>query len=239
MSPAVSRAVEVDGRRLEFQLRRSTRRTMAISVEPDQRVFVTAPQSASEDRIATAVRRRARWIRRQQRAFEDLPPPALPRQWVSGETHRYLGRQYRLKVVTGAKILVRLSGAFFVVAVPRSSDSSLVQRAMEGWYRDHAKALLADRTAKAIKSTTWLDLAGLPPVTVRTMKQRWGSATPSGRVYFNLDLVRMPLGCIDYVVMHELVHLKFPHHGPAFWRLLGRCMPDWEKWRERLIRQEV
>lgn len=235
-----AKAVEIGGRRLEFQLRRSPRRrTLEISVKPDQRVVVTAPENATDERIAAAIRRRAPWIRRQQIAFEDLPQPLPPRQWVAGETHRYLGRQYRLKVVTGTPASVKLSGAFFVVTVPKPGDRSTIQRAMEGWYREHAKALLADRTAKAIKSTTWLGLAEPPRLTVRYMKQRWGSTTPGGRVYFNLDLVKLPLGCIDYVVMHELVHLKVPHHGTAFWRLLGRCMPDWERWRGRLIRQEV
>lgn len=240
MTATEARAIEIDGQHLEYLLRRSSRRrTLEISVEPDQRVVVTAPESATDERIATAVRRKARWIRRQQLAFEDLPQPPPPRQWVSGETHRYLGRQYRLKVVSGTQVSVRLSGAFFLVTVSQPADKCAVQRAMEGWYRDHAKALLADRTEKAVNATTWLDLTALPPVIVRTMKQRWGSTTPSGRLYFNLDLVKLPLGCIDYVVMHELVHLKIPHHGTAFWRLLGRCMPDWERWRERLIRQEV
>jgi predicted metal-dependent hydrolase len=71
------------------------------------------------------------------------------------------------------------------------------------------------------------------------MTRRWGSATRNNRVYFNLDLVKAPLGCVDYVVMHELVHLKVPHHGPAFRRLLRRCMPDWEFWQGRLNKQEI
>src|SRR5882672_4040856 len=91
---------------------------MSISVDPEQRVLVTAPLHAPEDRIAAVVRRRAQWIRRQQHAFEDLPPPSAARQWIGGETHRYLGRQYRLRLAKAATSSVRLSGSYFWVTTP-------------------------------------------------------------------------------------------------------------------------
>ena len=76
------------------------------------------------------------------------------------------------------------------------------------------------------------------PIVIRALRQRWGSTTKAGRVYFNVDLVKLPLPCIDYVVAHELVHLMIPNHSPAFWRMLGRVMPDWQRWRDRLKRVE-
>lgn len=230
--------MEIGGRRLEFRLRRSARRTMAISVEPDRRVVVTAPIGAPEDRVAAAVSRRANWIWRQQQAFDGLAPPPPPRQWVAGETHRYLGRQYRLRLRAGSPTSVRLAGAFFEVTVPLLSDGGAVRSAMDLWYREHARSLLSDRVARAMNSTTWLDIPRLPQVRVRVLKRRWGT-TRSGGVCFNVELVKLPLGCIDYVVVHELVHLKIPHHGPQFWRLLARCLPQWERWRDRLWRQEI
>jgi predicted metal-dependent hydrolase len=233
------RSIDVGGQPLEFHLRRSNRRTLSISVEPDQRVVVTAPAEASEGTVAAVVRGRAQWIRRQQLAFEAMPPPPQPRKWVAGETHRYLGRQYRLKVVHGSPPSVRLVGPFFVVAAVTPTDPEAIRAQMDRWYREHAKALLVDGVARAIRRAHWLNLAKPPVITVRKMWKRWGSTAPSGRVYFNVDLVKAPLGCIEYVVVHELVHLRFPNHGPAFWRLLGRCLPDWKRWKERLERQEI
>ena len=239
MNPAEPRSIDVGGQRLDFHLRRSNRRTIAISVEPDQRVVVTAPLSTPEERIAAAVLRRARWIRRQQRTFKDMPPRVPARRWVAGETHRYLGRQYRLKLVAAEIPSVRLSGAFFVVSAPAPRSADTVSMLVNRWYREHAKLVLAERVERILKSTGWVRLQETPSLTVLTMRQRWGSATPSGRLYFNADLIKVPLGCIDYVVAHELAHLKFPHHGPAFWRLLGRMMPDWARWRRKLERQEI
>ena len=239
MNPAVPRSINVGGQPLAFHLQRSNRRTMSISVDPDQRVVVTAPAAAPEEKVAAVVRRRAQWIRRQQLAFEEMPPPPQPRKWVAGETHRYLGRQYRLKIVTGAQPSVRLVGPFFVVTAVAPNDPETIRAQMDRWYREHAKTILTERVAHAVRRAHWLHLATPPAVTVRRMWKRWGSTTPSGRVYFNVDLVKAPLGCIEYVVVHELVHLKCPNHGPAFWRLLGRCLPDWWRWRNRLECQEI
>jgi hypothetical protein len=109
---------------------------------------------------------------------------------------------------------------------------------MEDWYRSHAKPLLAERVSRALAATTWLDIER-PPIAIRALKQRWGSTTKAGRITFNLELVKLPLPCIDYVVAHELVHVRIPNHSPAFWRMLARVMPDWKRWRDRLQRVEV
>lgn len=230
---SIACAIEVEGRLLNFTLRRSRRRTLGISVEPDGQVIVTAPQAASPERIEQIVARRSRWIHRQQKHFEALAPRVPPRQWVSGETHRYLGRQYRLKVGEGPTQTVRLVGAFFHVTVKDPTDTGVIEAAMNAWYRSHAKALFADRMAKLL-ANTWLRDLGSPSMTVRRMQQRWGSATPSGRIYLNVDLIKYPVGCIDYVVAHELLHLKIPNHGRTFWRWMDRVVPEWQRWRSRL-----
>ena len=233
------RVLAADGAKLQYSLRRTLRRrTVGIFIEPDGRLVVLAPALSDTTVIEAILRRRLSWIRRQRLVLESLPAPLAPRQWVRGETHRYLGRQYRLKLVRRSDASVRLAGAFFVVGVLDPADTRLVRRLMETWYRQHAAALLRERVRRILTSTTWLDVEP-PPITIRTLRRRWGSTTRSGRVAFNLDLVKLPLGCIDYVVAHELVHLRIPNHSPAFWKMLGRVMPDWKKWRERLARAEV
>ncbi len=232
--------VEVGGQALRFILRRSPkRRTVEISVGPKGDIVVTAPATASDDRVWAAVRRRAAWIQRQRREYEDLPAPLPARQWIAGETHLYLGRQYRLKLHKGPKSSVRLIGQFFEVSLPDPADTSAVQQAMDRWYRHRAAVVFADRVNLARRSSSWLRVGPQPRVAIRAMRLRWGSATRAGRVYFNRELVKLPLGCVDYVVAHELAHLQIPYHGAKFWRLMSRCMPDWEKWKRRLEARAV
>lgn len=224
---------------LTYTLRHtSRRRTVGIFVEPDGQVAVFAPPAASMERIEQIMRRRMKWIRRKQRTAEALPNPPLPREWVAGETHRYLGRQYRLKLAKGSARSVKLVGGYFLVTTPDPKNRERVRELMEGWYKDHAIALLNDRVERAIASSSWLRMR-VPAIRVRHLKNRWGSTTAAGRITFNVDLVKLSLSCIDYVVAHELVHLMVPSHSPAFWRMLGRVMPDWLRWQKRIVQSEI
>ena len=239
MLASEERLLGADKDAFRYTLRRTSRqRSVGIIVEPDSRVVVLAPVAADLRRVEQIVGRRLPWIRRQQRTFEALPPPPLPRQWVAGETHRYLGGQYRLKLVRGRERSVRLSGGYFVVTLESPTNRAAVRRLVEAWYREHAKTLLDARVRQVLASTTWLNHQ-IPPITIRAFRLRWGSTTAAGRIYFNLDLVKLPLPCIDYVVAHELVHLAIPSHRPSFWRMLSRVMPDWKRWRDRLATSEI
>ena len=234
------RTVLVGEEALDYTLRRTgRRRTIGIIVEPDRRVMVLSPQRADIEGVERILRRRVSWIRRQRRELEALPPLLPPRQWVNGETHRYLGRQYRLKLIVGPKRSVRLSGLYFTVTLPDPTNRRAVQRLVEDWYRNHARILVTERAGRLLKATTWLEVSNLPPITIRAMTHRWGSATKAGRITFNVDVVKLPSACLDYVIAHELVHLRIPNHSAAYWRMLGRVIPDWKKWRDRLWRVEL
>lgn len=233
------REVDLGGERRTYLLRRSPRRTMAITIEPGGALVVTAPATVEIERIEAVLQRRRAWIARRSREVEALPPPSMPREWVSGETHRYLGRQYRLKVRRGEPSVVKLAGRFLWVTVPDQADQERVRQVVERWYRERARATFERRMAALVRTTPRLRLKEPPPLIVRKLAKRWGSCSPEGRILMNVDAVRLPVGCIDYLLVHELCHLRAPHHGAAFWRLLEACMPDWERWRKRLDEVEI
>lgn len=224
---------------LTYTLRHtSRRRTVGIFVEPDGQVAVLAPAATSMERVEQIMRRRMKWIRRKQRLVASMPTPVQPREWVAGETHRYLGRQYRLKLSKGDPCSVKLVGGYFVVTLPNPKDRERVRGLMESWYKEHAIVLLNGRVERVIASSTWLRMKA-PSIRVRHLKNRWGSTTAAGCVTLNIDLTKLSLSCIDYVIAHELVHLVVPSHSPAFWRMLGRVMPDWRRWQSRLAMAEI
>lgn len=228
------------GEPLAYALRRTGRRkTVAITVEPSGHVTVKAPIAAAVDQIERILERRRNWIRRRVQRVLSLPPAPAPREWVNGETHRYLGRQYRLKVEPGSPAGVRLVGRYFRAAVMDPSDRESVRRQMERWYLDHARGVFTRRLAELVRSTPRLALNDPPPLLVRRLRKRWGSCSPEGRILMNVDAIKLPVGCIDYLLVHELCHLRVPHHGPEFWRLLGLCLPEWERWRRRLDQAEI
>ena len=233
------REIDLGGERKRYLLKRSPRRTMAITVEPGGGLIVTAPQKARIERIEALLQQRRAWIARQTREVATLPPPPTPREWVSGETHRYLGRQYRLKVERGPRSTVKLSGRYFWATVPETEDKEQVRRVVERWYLEHARATFERRMVDVVRKTSRLRLEEPPPLIVRKLAKRWGSCSPEGRILMNVEAVRLPVGCIDYLLTHELCHLRVPNHGAAFWRLLEACMPDWARWKRRLDEAEV
>lgn len=227
--------VEFAGELIGFRLRRSSRRTLAITVRPDLGVIVTAPEKAALETVLAKVRKRAAWIKRQQRYFNEFLPPTPPRRYVSGETHRYLGRQYRLKIVEAEPAEVKLRGRFIWVRTPRKADTARVREQVEDWYLVHAKERLARSFTENV-ARMGTRMASIPRMQVRRMRQRWGSWTRGGGVWLNPELVKAPGSCIDYVVTHELCHAVHGNHGKKFYDLLRRVMPDWETRKARLER---
>lgn len=219
---------------IEYEVVYAARKTLAIHVHPDLQVTVAAPLDTTETAVSAKVRKRAAWILRQQRELELYLPHIPPRQYVSGETHRYLGRQYRLKVSEGTPLSVKLTRGFLTAVVADKADTVQVQTLVDDWYRTQAKRVLSERLAAMRPRFARVGLPKEPQLAIRVMKSRWGSCTEAGVITLNLKLMQVPKAYIDYVIVHELCHLVEHNHGQRFYRLLDRMMPDWRTQRERL-----
>ena len=220
---------------MEYSVQYKARKTLAITVNPDLSIVVTAPSGTEHEQIRTKIRKRAGWIRKAQHEFQLYLLKQPPRRYVNGESHRYLGRQYRLRARKRPENDVKCARGYFHVSTKAVPDTRLVKQLLLGWYREHAQRVFSERLAICCKAAATEGIS-CPEITIRTMKTRWGSCSKNGRVLLNLDLIKAPKECIDYVIMHELCHLKEHHHGPRFWRVLKRLMPDYEKRREKLNR---
>lgn len=219
---------------IEFVVIRRDRKTLEIAVEPDATVVIAAPLDAAMADIEAKVRKRAAWVRRQQRFFIQYLPRTPERQYVAGETHLYLGRQYRLKVVPHIQAKVALVRGFIVVQTHHPAKTEVTRTLVENWYRERAHAKFAERLEVNLLRFPEPDRFRPKGLIVRQLQQRWGSMSPAGRLLLNRRLIEAPTDTIDYVITHELCHIFEPHHGPAFFELLDRVLPDWQKRKERL-----
>lgn len=208
-----------------------TRQTLGIEVHPDQRVVIRAPVGCAEEVIADRVRKRASWISRQIADFQRYSPRTPQRQYVSGETHLYLGRQYRLKVGVGETASVRMTRGQLSVTMTGSPDSERVKAMLHRWYLDRARQVFSEVINQCLMKFKGHQR---PRLIVRAMQSRWGSLSQAGSMTLNANLVRAPLACIEYVVTHELCHLQHRDHDASYFKLLGRVMPDWEQRKQRL-----
>lgn len=228
----------------------ASRRTLAIEVHPDSRVLVRAPVDCPEAVIAERVQKRAGWISRQLAEFERYRPRTPVKQYINGESHLYLGRQYRLKLISeeaagvtksqgailGARSAprmarIKLTRGQLLVTLPGEPEAERVKALLHRWYLDRARAVFTE-----VLDASLLHFKGVehPRLIVRAMQSRWGSLSRAGSMTLNVNLVRAPRLCIEYVVTHELCHIEHRNHDARFFKLLGQVMPDWEQRKQRL-----
>jgi predicted metal-dependent hydrolase len=209
------------------------RKTLEIAVHPDASVVVKAPLGTGVEAIESKLRKRARWIVRQQDYFKQFNPRTPQRHYISGETHLYLGKQYQLKVGAGGENKVRLKHGVFEVTCWQKVAPHMTKRLMEQWYAQKA----AEQFAQSLERC-WPKMARYdyhkPSIVIQRMEKRWGSLSEIGTLTLNVELVKAPKECIDYVVMHELCHLKHYDHSPAFYQMLDTYLPEWRKLKHRL-----
>jgi predicted metal-dependent hydrolase len=219
---------------IEYRLERRDRTTLEITVEPSGEVLAVAPMTAEHSEIEALIRKRGRWIIRQQQFFAQFTPRTPPRQYLPGETHNYLGRQYRLRIEPGARARARMVRGFILVSGVDFDDTSSIERLVTSWYRERAEVQFHRRLA--INQARFADPEKFQPTSLRIhrMTSRWGSMSPGGRLLLNPELIRAPIDAIDYVITHELCHLAVPNHSRDFYDLQARVMPDWERRKLRL-----
>jgi predicted metal-dependent hydrolase len=223
------------GLQVPFQIEYRERKSLAITIYPDQRLEIVAPRGADLDRVLKRIEKRQAWILKQWRYFEQFKPSQPMPEYVSGESCLYLGRQYRLKIhETPGNEFVKLVGRFLHIWTRDKAALDRKQQLVEEWYRSHAEALFVARMVVWLGRAPSLRTDDFPRLTLRRMRNRWGSCTKAGNVLLNPDLVKTPIHCVDYVIVHELCHRIIHNHTPAFYRLLTRCLPDWEKRKARL-----
>jgi hypothetical protein len=230
---AASHSIPYGSQQIEFELSYVPRKTLGITVHPDLRVEVRAPEDATYEKIREKVEKRARWITKQQRYFENFLPRTPPREYVSGETHLYLGKQYRLRVLEGEEENVKLYGGRLYVHTHDPQDRDRVRGLLSAWYKAHAEKRFRKGLQEGLEAFQRYELEE-PTLEIRRMPKRWGSCSKQGRILLNPELIKAPSPCIDYVILHELCHLVHPRHDKGFYRLLSKVMPEWRRWKERL-----
>jgi predicted metal-dependent hydrolase len=215
------------GRAAVAELRRTSRRVLRIEVQPLGKLVVFAPFDAEDVEISERLSRKAAWIFRELDRALSLPALTPERRFVSGETHLFLGSQYRLALEQGEEGHVRISGGRLIVTARDVEDQAQCRRLLTAFYAIAARRVFQERL-ESVSAPFLRKGLKRPSLVIRKMTKRWGSYTPKGRIVLNVDLVRASPAQIDYVICHELAHAFHPDHGKEWRDMLSNIMPDWE-----------
>ncbi|MBA7579021.1 hypothetical protein ES708_20887 [subsurface metagenome] len=218
---------------IQFSVSYVERKTLEISVHPNADVVVRAPSGADFGEIRKIIFRRAKWITKQQGYFRQFNPRTPARQYISGETHLYLGKQYRLKIEESNFYTVKLTRGFFQVQVKPEDSPDKIKKVLNQWYYEKAALKMKELTDECWRYFEGVDFEK-PELQIRKMKTRWGSLSKRETLTLNIDLIRAPKECIEYVIIHELCHLKYNDHSAEFYHLLEKIMPNWKNFKHKL-----
>lgn len=222
--------IQFGSKKIDFQLSFVDRKSLGITITPEMEVIVKAPFNTSLVKVKEKIKKRAAWIIKQQNFFLGFYPKTPKRKYISGETHLYLGRQYRLKVTLGKKNEVKYKGRFIEVI---TKDKKKAKELLHEWYRIKAKEKFAEIAEPHIQQFKKHKVSP-KGLFIQEMKTRWGSCTTKGKIILNPELIKAPKTCIEYVIVHELCHLVHHNHTQKFIDLQTKEMPDWEKWKLKL-----
>ena len=209
-----------------------TDRKRSASIHLDGEVVkVRVPKFLSDKRIRELVTKRTPWIMTKLKEASERPA-VKPKEYVSGETFPYLGRNYRLKVVAGNELSIKLRGGYLQVTVRKTDrrPQETIRSMLVTWYQEHAKKSLVEKTERFAKVT------GVEPrsVTVKDYKSRWGSCSTNGDIAYNWRIILAPHRIVDYVVVHELCHMLEHNHSSRYWKLVEKYVPDYRERRNWL-----
>ena len=217
---------------IDYVIEFAQRKTLSICVNPDSSVCLRAPIDATLEQIQQKVHKRASWILKQKRFFESFGTSTTKRQYISGESHLYLGRQYMLRVKESNVNAVHYQNNIIEIECRHKKDAGIL---LQTWYRQRANVKFQEYAQPIIEQ---FSIYGVKPqsLSIKKMEKRWGYCTIDGHITLNPRLICAPRCCIEYVITHELCHLIHRSHNKDFYALLTKEMPHWEKWKNKLER---
>ncbi|NCT57302.1 MAG: M48 family metallopeptidase [Legionella sp.] len=222
--------------RIPFELREKRQESACITVKvmPDCQVIVLAPPSASSDEIICAVNKRARWVYNKLKIFKEQQEQISFRQYLSGESYYYLGKQYVLKVIDDPETTSQVKLLRGQLQVIKNKQEHQAQLLILAWYKQRAYEIFNQRLDVLLPEVHWVK--SRPVLKIKQMKSRWGSCSSKGKITLNTHLIKAPVACIDYVILHELCHIAEHNHSHKFYRLLNAVSPNWKQTKSYLDR---
>jgi len=215
-----------------YELIKQDRKSLALTVKPDMKIILKCPHNAEDERIEKFLKRKWSWMNKQLIFFEKVERKKYEPEYISGESFFYLGRQYKLVVKRSKEDSVKLLRGVLLVETSHSvKDGKNTKKLLDSWFRNKYENVFQERF---LEMQQRFDYKKMPALKVRSMSKRWGSFLNKEQIALNPKLIHTPKDCIDYVIVHELCHMKYKDHSKKFWEFLEEKYPKWQKVKDKL-----
>lgn len=215
-----------------YDLIREDRKTLGLTVKPDLGIVLKCPHGAESERIEHFLRKKWFWLEKQLSYFKKYQRRKYQKEYVSGEGFLYLGRQYKLVVKKSSEDSVKMAKGLLTVFTTKGVENRKhVKRLVDAWYSEKIEQIFNERYEQIKMRFRYRDA---PKLAIRDMQKRWGSYLVSNTIVLNPRLIHTPKDCIDYVLTHEMCHIKHSNHDKIFYKYLKRQYPKWEIIKDKL-----
>jgi len=216
----------------EYRIIKQDRKTLSLVVTPDLGIILKCPKQIDNERIEKFLQKKWFWLEKQLSYFKKYKRNVYRKEYVSGESYFYLGRQYKLMVKKSKESNVSLTKGQIILNTKKTvTDGKNNKKLLDLWFSKRANIIFQERFNEMLnrfeyKNTTILS--------IREMRKRWGSFLNKDKIFLNPKLIHTSKDCIDYVIVHELCHLRYKNHDSKFWKYLDEKYPKWERVKEKL-----
>ncbi len=216
----------------EYQLIKQDRKTLSLTVTPDLHIILKCPEDVDSERIESFLKKKWFWLEKQLSFFKKYQRKIYEKEYLSGEGYLYLGRQYKLIVRKGKDDIVLLTRGQLTAYTTKSvADGRHNKKLIDAWFVAKTDNIFQERFTEILSR---FDYKNTPKLSIREMKKRWGSFLNQDKIFLNPKLIHTSKDCIDYVITHELCHMKYKNHDKKFYEFLNQKFPKWEKVKEKL-----
>ncbi|MFZ2205202.1 MAG: SprT family zinc-dependent metalloprotease [Minisyncoccia bacterium] len=216
----------------EYQLIKQDRKTLSLTVTPNLKIILKCPLDADDKKIEAFLKRKWFWLEKQLSFFKKYQRNIYEKEYISGEGFLYLGRQYKLVVKHGKEDFVLFTKGKLIVSTTKLvSNGNYNKKLINAWFLEKTEKIFQERFLAMLSK---FDYKNTPDLKIREMRKRWGSFLNKDKILLNPKLISMPKECIDYVIVHELCHLKYKNHDKRFFELFNKKFPKWERVKDRL-----
>lgn len=232
-------SIDVNGEKIVFFVQRKKVKNINLKVNLDKKVTMSIPMKMEIETAKEFIKKKAEWIKKQQNYYDSFAEEKENITFEDGETVYLLGKQYKMKIIPDIKSDILIRGKYFEIHIKEKyiQSKKYIRKVYDKWLKEYANRVLIDLIIKYQSNLNKYDIK-VPKIEIRQMKNRWGSCLPSNnKIIFNLNLIKTPVCCIEYVVLHELSHFRYQNHSKNFYNFVTIFMPDWKE-RKKILDEE-
>lgn len=220
-----------EGKKYNFYIIKKDIKNINIKVNKNKEIIISAPKRAKDDYIKEIVLKKVGWIKKQINFYESLSPINEDLCFENGETVYLLGRQYRMNILPQNNNNIYIKDRYLYIEVKEKyiKNKEYIEKIYNKWLKQYAYSIIKELVEKYQNKLKKYEVP-MPNIELKKMKTKWGSCMPANKkVTFNTNIIKTPICCIEYVVLHELAHFKYMNHSKEFYNFITIFMPDWKE----------